>query len=348
MEVVWYAIVAVMLTAWAVLDGFDFGAGTLHFVVGRTEEERRAVLAAIGPVWDGNEVWLVAAGGVFVFAFPRAYASALSGMYLPIVVVLWLLALRGIAIEFRASLPAPLWRSGWDGIFALSSTTMAFASGVTIGNIVRGVPIDGSGWFHLDFFAFGGARVAALDPYTALVGLLSVAVLAAHGATYLSWKTDGPVGARSLAVARWAWMAAWGLAVGVTAATAAVRPGIFVSLLHRPWAWPLPVLSIASAVLIARSLAAVGPRAPGRDRTAFAASCAFIASLLLATACVLFPALIASTIDARFDLDAYAAASGSSTLARGLVWWLPAVALAVAYVANAFRSMRGKVGASDH
>jgi cytochrome d ubiquinol oxidase subunit II len=346
MEAVWYAIVAAMLTAWAVLDGFDFGAGVVHFVVGKTEEERRTVLAAIGPVWDGNEVWLVAAGGVFVFAFPRAYASALSGMYLPLVVVLWLLALRGIAIEFRAALPAPLWRSGWDGVFAFASTVTAFASGVTFGNVVRGVPIDDTGWFHLDLFALGGARVGAVDGYTALVGLLAVAVLAAHGATYLAWKTGGPVGARSLTTAVRAWLVAWVLTAAVTAATAAVRPSIFVALLHRPWAWPLPTLSIASAVVISRCLAGAGPR--GVERRAFVASCAFIGSLLLGTACVLFPVLVASTIDARFDLDAYAAASGASALGLGLVWWVPAVALAVAYATNAFRSMRGKVSASEH
>jgi cytochrome d ubiquinol oxidase subunit II len=348
MDAAWYLIVAAMLTAWAVLDGFDFGAGVVHFVVGETEEDRRTVLAAIGPVWDGNEVWLVAAGGVFVFAFPHAYAAALSGMYLPLFVVLWLLALRGIAIEFRAVLAAPLWRQAWDGVFASTSTAMAFAAGVTFGNVVRGVPIDETGWFHLDLFAFADGRVGALDAYTGLVGLLAVAVLAAHGATYLAWKTGGLVSARSRSVARSAWWVAWILSAGATVATAGVRPAMFVALVHRPWTWPLPAIAIASAVTVGRSLGGDEVAVAGHERRAFLASCAFIASLVLATAGVLYPVLLPSTIGPRFDLDVRAAASGEATLMLGLMWWIPAVGLAVAYAANAFRSMRGKVAATEH
>src|SRR5258706_1900718 len=147
MEAVWYLIVSAMLSAWAVLDGFDFGLGIVHRVVARTDDERGRALAAIGPVWDGNEVWLVAVGGVFVFAFPRAYAVALSGMYLPLLMVLWLLVFRGIAIELRGQIAHPLWRAGWDGMFALSSTVMAFVAGVALGNVVRGVPIAAPGRF---------------------------------------------------------------------------------------------------------------------------------------------------------------------------------------------------------
>src|SRR5580693_8985177 len=172
MAAVWYLIVSAMLSAWAVLDGFDFGVGIVHRIVARTDDERGRALAAIGPVWDGNEVWLIAAGGVFVFAFPRAYAVALSGMYLPLVMVLWLLIGRGIAIELRGQIAHPLWRAGWDGMFAFTSTAMAFVAGVALGNVVRGVPIDHAGWFHLDFFAFRGGRVGAIDAYTGLIGLL--------------------------------------------------------------------------------------------------------------------------------------------------------------------------------
>jgi cytochrome d ubiquinol oxidase subunit II len=349
MAATWYFIVGAMLTAWAVLDGFDFGAGVVHFVVGDGEEGRRTVLAAIGPVWDGNEVWLVAAGGVFVFAFPHAYAAALSGMYLPLFVVLWLLALRGIAIEFRAVLAAPLWRQAWDGVFAFTSTVMAFVAGVSFGNIVRGVPLDETGWFHLDLFAFGAARVGALDAYTGLVGLLAVAVLAAHGATYLGWKTGGAVGERAAGVARRAWWVAWVLSAGVTVATVGVRPGMFTSFAGRPWVWPLPALAVAGAFVAGRALA--DGRYAGDvalQRRAFLGSCAFIASLVLATAGVLYPVLLPSTLGSRFDLDVAVAASGSATLALGLLWWIPALGLAVAYLASAFRGMRGKVEATDH
>jgi cytochrome d ubiquinol oxidase subunit II len=340
-EAAWYAIVALMLTAWAVLDGFDLGAGIVQRIVARTEEERGTVLAAIGPVWDGNEVWLVAAGGVFVFAFPGAYAVALSGMYLAILMVLWLIVLRGIAIELRGRVAHPLWRTGWDGVFGAASTVLAFVAGVAVGDVVRGVPLDQSGWFHLDLFAFGGAREGAVDAYTGLVGLLALVVLAAHGATYVAWKTQGELEARSIVAAQRAWWVAIVLAVGVTVATAWVRASSFVHLAHRPWAWPLPAIALASPPVALHALARA------RSLRAFLASSAFVASLLLATAATVYPVLLRSTIAAAFDLDAFAASSGHHGLAIGLTWWLPAMALAVLYFVNLFRSMRGKVKADD-
>src|SRR5713101_7104639 len=135
METIWFTLVALMLTVYVVLDGFDFGAGILHLLVARTDEERRTVLGAIGPVWDGNEVWLVASGGVLVYAFPRAYSAGFSGFYLPLMIALWLLIMRGLAIEFRSRESNVLWRSFWDGAFALSSVLMAVVLGAALGNI---------------------------------------------------------------------------------------------------------------------------------------------------------------------------------------------------------------------
>lgn len=342
MPATWYAIVACMLAAWAVLDGFDFGAGIVHFALGKTEQERRTILAAIGPVWDGNEVWLVAAGGVFVFAFPHAYAVAMSGMYLALVMVLWLLVFRGIAIELRAQVDNPLWRAGWDGVFTSASAVMAVVIGVALGNVIRGVPIGPDGWFHLDLFTLTAPHAGAIDAYTGLVGLLSLVLLAAHGATYLAWKTEGDQHARSLAVAKRVWIVALVLFAGTTVATAFVRPALFTSLLHRPWAWPLPAVTLASAALVLRELAR------GNELRAFLASSAFIASILAATAAVLFPTLLASTVDPAYSVDAYTASSGDRGLALGLAWCIPALALAVAYFVNLFRSMRGKVRPTDH
>jgi cytochrome bd ubiquinol oxidase subunit II len=342
MEAAFYVVVAMMLTAWAVLDGFDFGVGVVHRIVARTEQERARALAAIGSVWDGNEVWLVASGGVFLFAFPRAYAVALSGMYLSLMVVLWLLVFRGIAIELRGQIPHPLWRDAWDGMFAFSSTVLAFVAGVALGNVVRGVPIDDTGWFQLDLFALRGPRVAALDGYTGLVGLLSVVSLGAHGATYLAWKTDGQLRGRALATARRAWVVTIPLGLAATVATGLVRPALFVSFSHRWWVWPLPAIALSSPAVALRALAR------GHELRAFLASSALIASLLLATAGALYPVLLPSTIDRGFDLDAHTAASGQHGLALGLAWWLPAMALAVLYFVNVFRSIRGKVEAGGH
>src|SRR5580704_7510402 len=152
MDTVWFAIVVVMLTVFTVLDGFDFGVGILHRFVAKTDAERRTVLAAIGPVYDANEVWLIAAGGVLFMAFPRTYSAAFSGFYLALMIVLWLLILRGIAIEARSHHENPLWREFWDTVFSLSSVLLAVVLGTSLGNVVRGVPVDESGFFAMPLF----------------------------------------------------------------------------------------------------------------------------------------------------------------------------------------------------
>src|SRR5216684_2673306 len=209
METVWFAIVSAMLTVYVVLDGFDFGVGILHRLVARTDDERRTVLAAIGPVWDGNEVWLVAAGGVLFAAFPRVYSAAFSGFYMALIIVLWLLILRGVAIESRSHQENPLWREFWDTTFSLSSALLAVVLGTALANVVRGVPLDETGFFAIPLFTDfrSGEEPGIFDWYTTLVGMFTLCVLAGHGALYLVWKTTGPVQARSRAWARKAWLA---------------------------------------------------------------------------------------------------------------------------------------------
>jgi cytochrome d ubiquinol oxidase subunit II len=338
MATLWYAIVTAMLAAWAVLDGLDFGAGLAHFFVARTESERGVVLGAIGPIWDGNEVWLIASGGVLVFAFPRAYAAAFSGLYLPLMMVLWLLALRGIAIEFRGQVNDPLWRQAWDFVFATASGLIAFVAGVALGNVLRGVPLDSTRRFHLDLFSISGDHVAAIDGFTTLLGVTATAVLWAHGATYLAWKTGEHVHRRSLTAARRAWPIAYAIVLPATVATALERPAMVSALAHRPLAWPLLACIVGGAVFTVRALVR------GNELAAFVASSTFVAALILATGAALYPVLLPSTIDLRFDIDAGGAASGEASLELGLAWWIPAMALAVAYFVNLFRSMRGKAG----
>src|ERR1700680_4750352 len=147
MRTLWFCLVAGMITMYVLLDGFDLGAGAIHLLVAKTDEERRQVLASIGPVWDGNEVWLIAAGGTLYFAFPRLYASSFSGFYLPLTIVLWLLILRGIGIEFRAHIESPVWQDFFDVIFSVSSILLAVFFGAALGNVVRGVPLDSTGYF---------------------------------------------------------------------------------------------------------------------------------------------------------------------------------------------------------
>ena len=340
----WYGVVAVMLSVYVVLDGFDFGAGILHLFVARTDRERREVLAAIGPVWDGNEVWLIASGGVLVLAFPRAYAVGFSGFYLPLMMVLWLLVLRGLSIELRSHLENPLWRSFWDAVLGFASAVMAVVLGAALGNVLRGVPIDETGFFAVPLFTTfrPGRNPGVLDWYTVLIGVFAFAALAAHGALYLAGKTEGVVRERALAAARVAWPAVAVIGLGCIAATWQVRPELYTGLAARPWSWPLPVLAAAA-------LAGVfGWLFRGRERAAFLCSAAFLASTLAATAAGLFPLLLPSTISPAFSLTAAQAATGQHGLRVALIWWTLGISLAVGYAAFLYRSARGRVRLQDH
>jgi cytochrome d ubiquinol oxidase subunit II len=338
MASIWFGILCSMLTVYVVLDGFDFGVGIVHLFVAKTDQERRAALAAIGPVWNGNEVWLVAAGGVLVFAFPAVYATAMSGFYLPLVLVLWLLIGRGVAIEFRSHQENPLWRTFWDAVFALSSGAMAIVLGAVLGNLLRGVPLRGEG-FHVPFFTnfLPGPDAGALDWYTVLVGCFAGIVLGAHGALYLAHKTDGLLQMKSARMGHVLWSAAAALIVPVTYSTAQIAPEIYARLWQRPVAWPLPIAILASLVVLFASIR------QGHDRRAFFASAAFIASMLVATAVGMYPDLLKSTAGEAFSLTVENGAAAPSGLTMGLVWFVPAIAIAVSYVAYAFRATRGKV-----
>jgi cytochrome d ubiquinol oxidase subunit II len=341
METTWFVLLAFMLSVYVVLDGFDFGVGILHVLVAKTDQERRTVLATIGPLWNGNEVWLVAFGGVLVFSFPRVYAVAFSGFYLALMLVLWLLILRGISIEFRSHHPNPLWRSFWDTCFAFGSFSLAIVFGAALGNVIRGVPIDKSGFFFAPFFGdFRAASASgALDWYTVSVGVLALLVLAGHGALYLGWKTDGAVEERSLLLAKPIWIAVIVVGVLVTVATARVQPIIFANLVSRRALWLFPPI-------IACCLAAVfWGLAKRRALAAFLGSAGFIASMLGATAGALYPTILRSTVDPSLCLTVRNASAGRSGLVIGLAFWVPAILLAIGYFAYLFRSLSGKVRA---
>src|SRR5205814_114152 len=180
--------VALMLTAYVVLDGFDIGAGIIYLVAAKKDQERRAVLKAIGPVWDGNEVWLLAAGGTLYFAFPPLYASSFSGFYLPLMMVLWLLIGRGLALELRSHVQAGLWKSFWDVAFFLASALLAVFFGAALGNVIRGVPLDDSGFFFLPLWTNfqPGRNAGILDWFTVTIALAATATLTMHGALWIA------------------------------------------------------------------------------------------------------------------------------------------------------------------
>jgi cytochrome d ubiquinol oxidase subunit II len=334
----WFAIVAVMLTLYVVLDGFDLGAGMLHLLAARRDAERRQVLAAIGPYWDGNEVWLLAAGGALFVAFPRALAAGLSGFYFAIFLVLWCLILRGVAIEFRSHVEHPLWRSFWDTVFAGASALLAVFFGAALGNLLRGLPLDAAGWFSLALFTDFTARppVGILDWYTVLVGAYALVALAAHGAAYLAWKTDGPVQGRSRALRGRLAPAVVAMWPVMTAATLAVDPALFANFAARPLAWLAALVALGGA----GTLLVGGLRRA--DRAAFFGSCAFLAGLLGATAASVFPVMLRAAGDPALSLTVHNAGNDPQGLRTALGWWLIGFPLAVVYFAILFRLHRGK------
>jgi cytochrome bd ubiquinol oxidase subunit II len=343
METLWFFLIALMLTVYVVLDGFDLGVGFVMLLRLGTDEERRSALGAIGPVWDANEVWLVAAGGVLVFAFPAVYATALSGFYLPMMFVLWLLILRGISIDFGSHLDHPLWRRFFDATFAVSSTLLALLLGLTLGNMVRGVPLGSSGYFQMALFENfrTGPNPGAIDWYTGLIGIFTVVVLGAHGALYLSWRTEGRLRAKSVRLAAWMCGAAILLLLLTTLATAFVQPVIFERLIARVWAWPLLLIELLGIAV------ALWQLRRDRAQAAFVGWGLFIAGLLISTAMGLYPDILRSTVGSSWNLTIANAATGETGLRDGLWWWIPAMILATGYFWYLYRSLRNKTAAGQ-
>jgi cytochrome bd ubiquinol oxidase subunit II len=340
MAELWFGLLGLMLTTYVVLDGFDFGAGALHLFVAKSDAERRTVLAAIGPFWDGNEVWLIAAGGVLFVAFPEVLTTAFPAFYLALHLVLWCFALRGVAIEVRSHVSDAMWRALWDAIFAVASLLLALLFGVAFGNVVRGVPMDETRTFTMPFFTNFRAtgRVGLLDYYSLSVGLLSVVLLSAHSAAFLAWRSAGVVRERCLLLERKLWPAVGALFVVVSVETQFVRPDLVQHLLQRPSAWLGIAIAVGGAALLITS------RRGRLDGHAFVGSCALIAGVLASAGAGLFPVFLHSTLDARFDLDAFQQTRNSIGMRFALGWWPFAFALAVSYAVNVFRANRGRAG----
>jgi cytochrome d ubiquinol oxidase subunit II len=333
METLWFCFVAVSLVVYVVLDGFDLGAGIIHLGVARNDEERKQVLAAIGPYWDGNEVWLLAAGGTLFMAFPSLYSSAFSGFYLPLMMVLWLLMLRGIAIEFRGHIDSPVWKPLWDVVFAGASALLAIFFGAALGNVVRGVSLNAKGEFFLPLWTNFGVKgeVGILDWYTITVGLLAYVTLTQHGALWVAWKTHGEVERRSRHVARVAWWIVVALTVLTTAMTLMIQPQVGANLRLHVWGSIFPMISVAALIgtwiFLRRA----------QDLRAFLCSCGFIAGMLASAALGLYPYVLPSSGDPSLGLTIERAAAGPDGLRMGLMWWIPGVMIAVGYFVFLYR-----------
>jgi cytochrome d ubiquinol oxidase subunit II len=338
MEALWYCLLAMMIAMYVVLDGFDLGAGIVHLLVARTDAERRLVLRSIGPVWDGNEVWLLAAGGTMFFAFPALYASSFSGFYLPLMIVLWLLMLRGVSIEFRNHLESPLWKPFWDAVFAGASALLAVFFGAALGNVVRGVPLDATGRFFLPLWTDFrlGPPSGILDWYTVLAGLAALATLTLHGALWIELKTEGEVQARARRLAGGVWWAVLASTGALTAVSFRVQPHIPERLGTSPWGLVFPALAIAGLAGVRWYRAKTGA-------AAFLGSSAYILGMLSSAAFGLYPNVLPANSDPALSLTAQNAATSLYGLKIGLAWWIPGMILAALYFRFAYRKFAGKV-----
>ena len=339
MPTAWFVLVACMLIVYVILDGFDLGAGIIHPLVARDDRERRQVLAAIGPFWDGNEVWLLAAGGTLYLAFPALYAASFSGFYLPLTILLWLLILRGIGIEFRSHLENALWRSFFDFIFAASSLLLTVLFGAALGNVIRGVPLNSEGYFFAPLWTTFTVvpNAGILDWYTLLIGAIALAALTGHGSCYVAMKTEAKVRERARRVAAIAW---WGMLLSAFAgmiATLEIRPQVLDNYMVHSAGIVFPLAVIAS---LAAMICFV---ARGRDKAAFFSTSLFIAAMMGGAAFALYPYVLPASTNPAYGLTVYNTAAADYGLRVGLVWWTCGMALAVTYFAYLFHSFRGKV-----
>ena len=338
----WYGIVSLMLIIYVVLDGRNFGAGMLHWFVAKTPEERRQVVAAIGPLWTWYEVWLVGFGGTLLAVFPRLMASAFAGYYLALFLILWGLILRGISLEVAGHINDRLWQGYWDFIFMFSNFLLAILFGAAAGNLARGVPLDAHGEFSMAFFTSFNVRgnVGLLDWYTVSIAIFAAVLLAAHGATYLTLKTQGLVHNRSTRAAKVLWAAVAPLFIVISIESWLVRPDLPGRAIYNPFWWLGLIIAAVS------SMALISGLATRREMRAFLGSTFLIVGLLTTGGAAIFPVMLYSTLSPANSLTAYAVASSPNTLRLAFIWWPVGFALATAYFVFISRRYAGKVSAT--
>ena len=344
METLWFMIVAVMVAAYVVLDGFDLGAGVIYLGAARTSRERQTIMRAIGPVWDGNEVWLLAAGGTLYFAFPLLYASSFSGFYLPLMMVLWLLMLRGIGIELRHQMHNPVWVGFFDVIFSAASILLCIFFGAALGNVVRGVPLRPDEYFFEPLwtnfrvnFGNSGTNNGILDWYTVLTGVIALVTLTAHGSLYIATKTENDLNRRARTTAMWAWPVQLLLTVVGLIATVSIRPGVLDNYKQHAIGFVIPALVFGSLAVMMHAMI------KSAEKIAFVASALYIVGMLVGAAFALYPVVLPASTDPALNLTIYNTKAGEHGLAVGFAWWIIGMILALGYFFFLFRMFKGKV-----
>ncbi len=365
LRVIWWLLLGVLLVGFAVTDGFDLGVGTLLPFVARTDLERRVVINTVGPVWEGNQVWLILGGGAIFAAWPHIYAMSFSGFYLAMFATLFALILRPVGFKYRSKQASPAWRSAWDWALFVGGFVPALIFGVALGNVLQGVPFRFTNEMRM---VYEGSFLGLLNPFALLAGLVSVAMLAMHGGAWLALKTEGAVAERSRRLATVAALATmalyavagvllWKLVGGyeLTSAHVANGPsnplaktvasgvagGWFANYAHHPWTMAAPALGFAGALL-----AAFGLRARWEGATVVFSGLS-VAGIVLSVGASMFPFIVPSSLDLRSSLLVWDASSSQLTLFIMLVCAIVFVPLILAYTAWVYRVMWGKVRESD-
>ena len=334
LNIVWFILVGVLFTGYAILDGFDFGVGTLHLLT-KGDEERRLMLNSIGPIWDGNEVWLVTGGGALFAAFPEAYATVFSGFYLAFELLLFALIFRAVAIEFRSKRPERWWRQTWDVAFTVGSVVSALLIGVAVGNIAWGVPLGAD-------HEYAGTFLTLLNPYSLLLGLTTVALFAMHGAIYVVMKTEGDLQARARSWIQGTTICFVLMYALTTLATLLYVPHMDFPFQEFPWLFVLPVLNVLAIANIPRQIHR------GRNFRAFLSSCAAMAALMALFGVGMFPNMVFSRSHLENSLDIYNAASSQKTLGIMLIIAITGIPIVLTYTASIYWIFRGKVKLTSH
>ena len=334
LNTIWFVLVGLLLTGYALLDGFDLGVGALHLFV-KKDEHRRIFINAIGPVWDGNEVWLVTGGGALFAAFPVVYAEIFSGFYLAFMLLLFALIFRAVSIEFRSKQPGRRWRRMWDTGFAAGSIGASLLIGVALGNIARGIPLDQDHSYTGGFFDL-------LAPYPLLVGVTTVALFAMHGCIYLVLKTEGEL---LLLVRGWVMKTIVVfilLYITTTLATLLFVPHMTEAFKQHPFLLVIPLLNGLAIANIPREIH------HGREWRAFLSSCASMAALMLLFGIGMYPDMVYSTPVTEHSLTIYNAASSPKTLTIMLIIAGLGLPIVLAYTAAIYWIFRGKVKLDEH
>lgn len=343
METIWFGIVAVMIAMYVVLDGFDLGAGAVHYFVGRNQKERGLVVEAVGPVWDGNEVWLLAAGGVLYFAFPVLYSAAFSGFYLPLMMVLWLLILRATGIELRHHVDDSMWRSFWDFVFSGSSILLAIFFGAALGNVIRGVPLNSEGYFFEPLWTTFTVtdNPGILDWFTVLCGVVALVALTIHGAAYLAGKTEDEVQKRARKIVGAVWYILVLLTIASFFATQYVRPNALDNFYNYPVGWLIPA-TVAAALFGIKYF-----NYKNEDWKAFFASVLYLTGMLVGAVFSVYPNVLPA-MNPENNLTIYNASAGAYGLSVGIIWWSIGIVIAISYFVFLYKTFSGKVRSEAH